>query len=77
MLIRKVSIGPDYKSSAMHYVVGQPVFNEMYRIHDIKEKDGRVSIYVIHGEDGSGEIYLWKTFNQNMAITFEFNLDFE
>jgi len=77
MVIRKVSIGADYKGSAMHYVVGQPVFNDMYRIHEIREKNKRVSIYVIHGEEGSGEIYLWKTFNENMAITFEFNLDFE
>jgi len=25
MQIRKISIGPDYKSSAMHYIVGQEI----------------------------------------------------
>ena len=77
MVIRKVSIGADYKGSAMHYVVGQPVFNEMYRIHLIRQINGAIEIFVIRGEEGFGEIYLWKTFNDNMPATLEFNLDFE
>ena len=77
MVIRKVSIGADYKGSSMHYVVGQPVFNDAYKIHLIREVDKRIEIFVIHGEEGSGEIYLWKTFNENMPATLEFNLDFE
>ena len=33
MDIRKISIGPDYKSGAMHYLVGQPVLGGNYTIH--------------------------------------------
>ena len=36
MDIRKISVGPDYKSGAMHYLVGQNVLNGAYKIHLIK-----------------------------------------
>ena len=36
MDIRKISIGPDYKSGAMHYLVGQKVLNGEYCIHLIQ-----------------------------------------
>jgi len=36
MDIRKISVGPDYKSGAMHYLVGQEVLNGSYRIHLIQ-----------------------------------------
>jgi hypothetical protein len=32
MIIRKIAVGPDYKSGAMHYVVGQPVLDKTYKI---------------------------------------------
>jgi hypothetical protein len=50
MDIRKISIGPDYKSGAMHYIVGQPVLNGSYTIHLIKfnvEKES-ILIYIIN-----------------------------
>ena len=28
MDIRKISVGPDYKNGAMHYIVGQKVLND-------------------------------------------------
>ena len=34
--IRKISIGPDYKSGAMHYIVGQKVLGDSYEIRHIK-----------------------------------------
>ena len=37
MDIRKISIGPDYKSSAMHYIVGQEILGSKYKIHLIKQ----------------------------------------
>ena len=37
--IRKISVGPDYKSS-MNYVVGQRVLGDKYTIHLIKLEDG-------------------------------------
>ena len=36
MDIRKISVGPDYKSGAMHYLVGQEVLGGNYVIHLIK-----------------------------------------
>ena len=49
MDIRKVSIGPDYKGGAMHYIVGQKVLNETNEIHLIKfdSSSGSIKIYII------------------------------
>ena len=33
MIIRKIAVGPDLKSGAMHYVVGQPVLDRTWFIH--------------------------------------------
>ena len=33
MDIRKISIGPDYKGGAMHYIVGQRVLGDSNEIH--------------------------------------------
>ena len=30
--IRKIAVGPDYKSGAMHYIIGQEVLNGNYTI---------------------------------------------
>ena len=70
-LIRKISIGQDYKNEAMHYSVGQGVYGG-HTITDILEEDGSYDIY-IQKED---EIKPWKSFNKNMAISVEYNLDY-
>ena len=36
MDIRKISIGSDYKSGAMHYIVGQDVLGGSHKIHLIQ-----------------------------------------
>ena len=36
MDIRKLSIGADYKSGAMHYIVGQDVLGGSHKIHLIQ-----------------------------------------
>jgi len=36
MDIRKISIGADYKSGAMHYIVGQSVLGGSHQIHLIQ-----------------------------------------
>ena len=64
MDIRKISVGPDYKSSSMHYIVGQDVLNGAYKIHLIKQEEGEVKIW-IEKED---EVILWKSFNDTMPI---------
>jgi hypothetical protein len=46
MDIRKISVGPDYKSGAMHYLVGQVILNGSYVIHLIKYDIERDSILI-------------------------------
>lgn len=70
-LIRKISIGSDYKDNAMHYSVGQEVYGG-HRITDILEDDGKYDIYI----KKNGAVKPWKTFNKNMAISVEYNLDY-
>ena len=41
-LIRKISIGKDYKNDAMHYAVGQEVYGG-HTICDIIEEDDKYS----------------------------------
>tara|TARA_R100001443_G_C3213067_1_gene143938 strand:- start:102 stop:326 length:225 start_codon:yes stop_codon:yes gene_type:complete len=74
MDIRKISIGPDYKSGAMHYIVGQPVLGGNYTIHLIKQDFDRASI-VIYIEDDEG-IRMWKEFTDTMPISIEYNINF-
>jgi len=75
MDIRKISIGPDYKGSAMHYIVGHKVLGETNSIHLIKfePETGDVKIYIINEKE---EVMLWKSFNQNMPVSIEFNIDY-
>ena len=71
MDIRKISVGPDYKSGAMHYLVGQDVLGGNYTIHLIQydSKTSYYNIYIIQ----RNEIKLWKSFNKTMPI---FNINF-
>jgi len=70
-LIRKISIGTDYKDNAMHYAVGQEVYGG-HRICDIQEKDDRYVILI----EKDGEVLTWKDFNKNMGISVEYNLNY-
>ena len=45
-LIRKISIGKDYKNEAMHYAVGQEVYGG-HTICDIIEEDTKYSVYTV------------------------------
>jgi hypothetical protein len=68
-LIRKLSIGLDLKNNAMHYIVGQSVLENEYKIHLIKDTEKGVEIYVINEKS---EIMLWKDFNNHVAMTKEY-----
>ena len=70
-LIRKISIGRDYKNDAMHYSVGQEVYGG-HTIDSIIEEDNKYSIYIIKRD----EVLPWKDFNKNMAIAIEYNLEY-
>tara|TARA_R100001163_G_C5015906_1_gene160238 strand:- start:224 stop:442 length:219 start_codon:yes stop_codon:yes gene_type:complete len=70
-LIRKISIGKDYKNDSMHYSVGQEVYGG-HIINCIIEEDDRFSIFI----QKKDEVLPWKDFNKNMAISVEYNLDY-
>jgi hypothetical protein len=75
MDIRKISIGPDYKGGAMHYIVGQKVLGDTNEIHLIKfdvEKQS-IKIYIINDK---AEILLWKEFTSTIPISIEYNINF-
>lgn len=72
MDIRKISIGPDYKSGAMHYIVGQQVLNGEYSIHLIQCVDNEYRIW-IERED---EVMLWKAFTSSVPVSVEYNINF-
>ena len=73
-LIRKISIGADYKGSSMHYIVGQSVLNGQYKIHLI-DLDVKTDCYYIYIERHD-EVKMWKMFNKNMPVSIEYNIDF-
>lgn len=70
-LIRKITIGKDYKIDSMHYSVDQKVYGG-HTICDIVEEEEKYSIY-IKKED---KVIPWKDFNKNMAISVEYNLEY-
>lgn len=73
--IRKISIGPDYKNGAMHYIVGQKVLSDTQTIHAIKREDptGEIKVYIVNGK---GEVTVWKEFNPTVPVSIEHNVNF-
>ena len=74
MDIRKISIGSDYKSGAMHYIVGQEGLGGTYVIHLIQQDEDQQS-YKIWIEK-SEELLLWKEFKMTLPISLEYNINF-
>ena len=70
-LIRKISIGKDYKNEAMHDSVDQEVYGG-HVIDCIVEEDDKFSVFIKKGDD----VLPWKDFNKNMAIAVEYNLEY-
>jgi hypothetical protein len=75
MDIRKISVGPDYKGGAMHYIVGQRVLNDTQEIHLIKHDDvsQSIKIYIMNEKR---EVVLWKEFNNTIPVAIEYNINF-
>ena len=74
MDIRKISIGPDYKGGAMHYLVGQKVLGDTNEIHLIRlnpEKES-IQIFIINEK---AEVVLWKEFTSTIPISIEYNIN--
>ena len=68
-VIRKITVGKDYKNDAMHYSVGQEVYGGHTIVNIIEEED-KYSIYI----EKNDEVMPWKDFNKNMAISVEYDL---
>ena len=75
MNIRKIAIGPDYKSGAMHYIMGQRVLDSSHEIHLIKLNVEKKS-FEVYVMNGNNEVFLWKEFTQMMPIVVEYNINF-
>ena len=72
-VIRKISIGSDYKNDAMHYAVGQSVYGGheiAYILFD--EEDSSYNIHI----KKNNEVMTWTKFNSNMAISVEYDLEY-
>ena len=72
-VVRKISIGSDYKNEAMRYSLGQTVYGG-HEICDIilDQKDSSYNIYIKKNQ----EVLPWKKFNSNMAISVEYDLEY-
>ena len=72
-VIRKISIGSDYKNDAMHYSIGQEVYGGHIICDIISDNtDGEYLIYITKNK----EVLPWKKFNRNMAIAVEYDLTY-
>ena len=72
-IIRKISIGSDYKTDAMHYSVGQSVYGGHTISHIMADqKDNSYNIFIKKND----EVLQWKKFNSNMAISVEYDLEY-
>jgi hypothetical protein len=72
-VVRKISIGADYKNDAMHYSVGQEVYGG-HTISQIllEDQDSSYNIYIKKND----EVLPWKKFNSNMAISIEYDIKY-
>jgi hypothetical protein len=76
MDIRKISIGPDYKSGAMHYLVGQHVLGGRYTIHLIQYESESSSHKIWIENPKTQEVLCWKEFTSTVPISVEYNIEF-
>jgi len=72
-VIRKISIGADYKNDAMHYALGQQVYGGHTISHILyDEKELSYNIFIKKDD----EVVPWKKFNSHMAISVEYDLEY-
>jgi len=73
-VIRKISIGSDYKNDAMHYSLEQEVYGGHKIAYIIfEDTDNSYNIHIKKND----EVVPWKKFNSNMAISVEYDLKYE
>ena len=67
-VIRKITVGKDYKNDAMHYSVGQEVYGG-HTIVNVIEEEEKYSIYIQKDD----MVMPWIDFNKSMAISVEYD----
>ena len=72
MDIRKLSIGSDYKSGSMHYIVGQEILGGSHTIHLIQATEVSYKIWI----QKEKEIFMWKEFLMTLPISIDYNINF-
>tara|TARA_R100001126_G_C4812586_1_gene142622 strand:+ start:250 stop:468 length:219 start_codon:yes stop_codon:yes gene_type:complete len=72
MDIRKLSIGSDYKSGSMHYIVGQEILGGSHTIHLIQATEVSYKIWI----QKEKQIFMWKEFLMTLPISIEYNINF-
>ena len=71
-LIRKISVGPDYKE-AMHFSIGQPAIRKTHTIMSINKVDN--NSYDIWITNDSEETYIWKSI-EGLPVVIEYNIEY-
>ena len=72
-VIRKISIGSDYKNDAMHYSIGQQVYGGHEISHILFEpSDNSNNIYI----NKADEVLPGKKLNSKKAISVEYDLEY-
>lgn len=72
MIIRKISVGPDFKNS-MNYSVGQRVISDDFSVSEILKDDSGITIWV---QNKNNEKMAWKHINSSMPVVIENDLTF-
>ena len=74
-LIRKITICAEYKNGAMHFTVGSPVAKNFkmkdYILSEIIENKNDYELFIQKDD----EVLPWKSFNKQMAISVEYDID--
>lgn len=71
LVIRKISIGVDYRNAGMHFVKDQRL--PVGRITAIEDAGEAYALYV-QPEDKT-ETVLWKTFSKTLPLVIEYDLN--
>jgi hypothetical protein len=79
-IVRKILVGPNPMNS-MCYTCGNTLKLKqegkdcIFAIHEIirDSNTGETKVYVRNSEN---EVYLWKSFSEEVPVSFEYNLDF-
>ena len=72
-VVRKISIGSDYKNDAMHYSVGQEVYGGHEISHILFEEKDLSDGQAYPAPPAEDARY---AFNSNMAISIEYDLQY-